>query len=55
MNSHDMEKYCKPIMETLWDGTKADDLIVKAAEVVDLAASGNFNRDNIRTNRSRRR
>ncbi len=49
MNSHEMEKYCKVIMETLWDTTKADALIVKAATVVNNAAGGNFDRDNIRT------
>lgn len=48
-NSHDMERYCKVIMETLWDTNKADALIVKAANVVDKVAGGNFHRDNIRT------
>ena len=49
MNSHDMEKYCKVIMNTLWDAPKADDLIVEAAAVVNKVAAGNFHRDNIRT------
>jgi AIPR protein len=49
MNSHAMEKYCKTIMETLWDTNKADALLIKAATAVDNAAGGNFDRDNIRT------
>lgn len=49
MNSYEMENYCKPIMETLWDATKSDDLITFAAEAVDAAAGSNFDRDNIRT------
>lgn len=49
MNSRDMERYCRKIMETLWDVSKADELIAQAARVVDQAASGNFQRDNIRT------
>jgi hypothetical protein len=48
-NSRDMEKYCKVIMETLWDTNKADALILKAANVVAKVAGGNFDRDNIRT------
>ncbi len=49
INSREMERYCKVIMDTLWDTNKADALIVKAANVVDKVAGGNFNRDNIRT------
>jgi hypothetical protein len=49
MNSHEMEKYTRILMETLWDATKADELIGRAAKIVDQAAAGNFNRDNIRT------
>jgi hypothetical protein len=49
MNSYEMENYCKPIMEMLWDATKSDDLITFAAQTVDAAAGSNFDRDNIRT------
>jgi hypothetical protein len=49
MNSHEMESYCKQIIDTLWDSTKCDELIVQAAKIVDEAAAGNFHRDNIRT------
>jgi len=49
MNSHDMERYCKKIIDTLWETSKCDDLIVRAAKIVDQAAAGNFHRDNIRT------
>lgn len=48
-NSHDMEKFCKPIMEILWDLPKADELLFKAAEIVETAAASNFDRDNIRS------
>ena len=49
MNSHDMEDYCKPILTALCDSTKCDELIGRAAGVVDVAVGSNFNRDNIRT------
>jgi hypothetical protein len=49
MNSHEMEPFCKKIMGTLWDSAKCDELIVRAAKIVDEAAAGNFHRDNIRT------
>lgn len=49
MNAKDMEKYCKAIMETLWDSGKADDLCARAAALVEEVAAGNFHRDNIRT------
>jgi len=46
MNSHEMERYCKKIMDVL---SESDELIVAAATFVDQAAAGNFHRDNIRT------
>ena len=49
LNSYEMEIYCKPLMHTLWDAGKSDDLLIAAAQVVDAAAGGNFHRDNIRT------
>jgi hypothetical protein len=49
MNSRDMEDYCKPILTSLWDSTKCDELIGRAADVVEAAANSNFDRDNIRT------
>jgi hypothetical protein len=49
MNSKDMEKYCKTIMDALWDPTRADQLLLQAANVVEAAAAGDFHRDNIRT------
>jgi hypothetical protein len=49
MNSHEMDNYCKPILDTLWDQTKCDELIGRAAKIVDVAVGSNFNRDNIRT------
>ncbi|MGO9272360.1 MAG: AIPR family protein [Terriglobia bacterium] len=49
MNSRDMERYCKVLTDILWEASKADDLITRAAMVVEQAASGDFRRDNIRT------
>ncbi|HLW83170.1 MAG TPA: AIPR family protein [Candidatus Acidoferrales bacterium] len=48
-NSREMEDYCKPILEALWDSARCDDLIGRAAEVVRTVLGGDFNRDNIRT------
>ena len=42
MNSRDMEKYCQPIMETLWDVTKGDELLFAAVKVIDDVAAGEF-------------
>jgi hypothetical protein len=49
MNAHEMQRYCDLIQKILWDSTKADDLCARAAKIVEKAAVGNFNRDNIRT------
>lgn len=49
MNSHQMEKYCATISETLWDEDKCRDTFVTAAKHVEAVASGNLHRDNIRT------
>jgi hypothetical protein len=49
MNSHEMERYCKTITDILWDPTKSDDLLARAAKAVDVVAQGQFHRDNIRT------
>jgi hypothetical protein len=44
-----MEKYCSSMMEILWDGDQADNLINRAAAIVDKVAAGDFDRDKIRT------
>jgi hypothetical protein len=49
MNAHEMQRYCDRVQKILWDNAKADDLCAKAAKIVEKAAIGNFNRDNIRT------
>jgi hypothetical protein len=49
MNSHEMARYCKRISDQLWDTTKSDALLTRAAKVVDYVAGSNFHRDNIRT------
>jgi hypothetical protein len=48
-NSHEMRKYAERVSTTLWDAQKAESLFHRAAAVVDTTASGNFNRDHIRT------
>jgi hypothetical protein len=49
MNSHEMEKYCGEITETLWNNNRADALCAQAAGIIEEVAAGNFHRDNIRT------
>ena len=49
MNANEMQRYCDRIQKVLWDNAKADDLCARAAKIVEKAANGNFNRDNIRT------
>ncbi|MDQ8731016.1 AIPR family protein [Bradyrhizobium sp. LHD-71] len=49
MNAHEMQRYCDIVQRALWDNTKADHLCAKAAKIVERAAGGDFNRDNIRT------
>jgi len=49
MNAHEMRRYCESIQQSLWDNTRVDELCAKAASIVEKVASGNFNRDNIRT------
>jgi len=44
-----MESYCKKLTDVLQDGGKSEDIITQAAQIVEKAASGNLNRDNIRT------
>jgi hypothetical protein len=39
-NANEMEKYCKPIMELLWDSAAGDALLYKAVGVVDHVAAG---------------
>jgi hypothetical protein len=49
LNSREMEKYCTPIMEVLWNPEQSEALITDAAEVIRIVAKDDFNRDNIRT------
>jgi hypothetical protein len=49
MNSHEMEKYCNVISESLWDDDRCRDIFLTAAKHVKTVASGNLHRDNIRT------
>jgi hypothetical protein len=44
-----MAKYCAPLISTIWDAAKAEELIGKAADIVEATAGGDFHRDRIRT------
>jgi hypothetical protein len=48
-NSHAMEKYCRPIMNRLWEPMGGDGLLTQAVSVVEAVAAGDFDRDRIRT------
>lgn len=48
-NSREMERYAMKLIESFWDSDKAEKLLKLAAEVVDTAASGNLDKDNVRT------
>jgi hypothetical protein len=48
-NSHEMARFCQPLIETMWDASVAERLLHEAAEIVNAAAAGNFDRDEIRT------
>ena len=47
-NSHEMARYCAVLLDILWDNDKTLDLIERSVNIIDEAADGNFNRDNIR-------
>ena len=49
MNSRDMEKYCLPLMEVLWDTAKAERAFANAAAAVEAVSGGNFDSDLLRT------
>jgi hypothetical protein len=47
-NSHAMAKFCEPLIEQIW-GPTAELLLAEAGQIVDKAAGGNFDRDEVRT------
>jgi hypothetical protein len=49
LNASQMEAYCAKLTGVLWNASKVDELIGRAAKVVEEVAEGNLNRDNIRT------
>lgn len=49
MNSHEMMRYCAPIMDSLWDDDRSRDMFLSAANHVNAVAAGNLQRDHIRT------
>jgi hypothetical protein len=44
-----MEAYCAKLTGVLWNASQADELLARAAKIVEEVAEGNLNRDNIRT------
>ena len=48
-NANEMERFCQPPIEELWDVAQADVLFRRAVRAVDAVAKGNFGRDHIRT------
>lgn len=49
INSNEMERYCKVMMQCLWNTEVSDRIFARAATIMDEVAGGNFSRDNIRT------
>jgi len=49
MNSHEMARYCEPLMEVLWDDERCRVMFEEAAALARQVAAGDLHRDNIRT------
>jgi hypothetical protein len=49
MNSHEMERYCSGLMDSLWDDDASKAHFENAVAHVRAVAAGNLHRDNIRT------
>jgi hypothetical protein len=48
-SSHEMERYCRPLMEKLWNAIEAERIFREITGVIDTAANGNLARDHVRT------
>jgi hypothetical protein len=48
-NSHEMARYCEPLIKIIWDGSQSEKVLQQAAQIVEATASGDFHRDRIRT------
>ncbi len=48
-NSHDMGRLGSRLTDEIWKPGTSDELLSKAAQIVDATAGGNFHRDHIRT------
>ena len=49
MNSREMERYCAPLMEVLWESAKCEEAFKSAAAAVAMASSEKFDSDILRT------
>jgi hypothetical protein len=48
-NSREMERFCQPLINSMWNTGQAEAILGDAAAIVNAAAAGNFHRDQIRT------
>ena len=48
-NAHEMERYCAPIMEKLWDTKQSESLFKRAAQAVSSVAKNKLDSDQVRT------
>lgn len=48
-NSHEMGKYCKVLMDALWDDAIVKQTFIDAAAIINEVSAGNLDNDNIRT------
>lgn len=49
LNSNDIERLCKPLIEKLWDSAKSEELFKSAASLVVKAAGGDIDSASLRT------
>jgi hypothetical protein len=49
MSANKMEKYCKKVLDVLYDNNQCINLFNQAADVIDAVTGGNFDRDSIRS------
>lgn len=47
-NSHEIQRYCDPMLQILWDTDESEHIFEQTAEAVDTVCAGNYHRDFIR-------
>ncbi len=48
MHANEMSRFCESFMEIMWDAARSEKLLLEAAQIVDQASGGDYQRDNIR-------